>query len=1690
MFEYAMEYVPNEILGYIFGYSSKRAIIECSKVCKKWYQLTLTPRYYSAVHIYTINQLKKFLTLANNTDNTRLINNKPIRYYVHYLHIHIDDISTEYTSIILKTFPNIQDIKGLNTGIIKTVPNFPHIFNTQLQHLIHFPAWYTGSNDDWMNYMNDKITLLDFNTDELILITPQQPIHLSKLFTTSQFYTVRVGEVKSVQKRFNDITLISEFENDDGFPYSSTTYISKIIILPALNHLITLKVRFSGIEYYEFDERTFESIHQSCPRLALLEIDDLNMNISEDYDSILAKLKHEKNTMIKRTPSLSSSSSTHLAKNLTQFHFNGVIHDPRCYTYFLNKYPYLENLDLRLIWHRSQDLQINTPFKFALFDLISQSSCLKTLKFKLSLYDCTWEQMDIYEGYWPMEEFNTWLKNHPNRLTSLKYPYDISTINEYYIDVDDSDLIDSFNDDGLNITMDHLLAQSNYLNHLKYLSITITKSIQSTYSYFTLNNKRQIASLSLEELQIISDDTILDNDQPLYIYSWLDAFPNLLKLVVDFNKLVKDVPSTTKWGNTEKTIFNVDSNEDMVDASDIIKYNIEEKGRVVNDNVSDDDNDNDNQYKTYKLQCLSFCCSNIYFKNGFSSFSKRCPNLTRLSLWNVNYAMMDWQLSDYQEFIGKRIKENNGKIEKSILSHQSKKPNEYPIIETTIDLSKMDHLDYLGISKLRFIPWIGTYFDHPFNFVETLNIKETNYGKKDYKVTKQCFTQCDRLLLLSESVVYNRPIKPTRPYTLNIICKSAMDNLVNLTFGNGSNNLELTASFTNEELHSLMNRSTNIRHISLIGQLNHGKSTLAEVLSSKAWIKPPNKNDGDISYINRRSAGEMTIKSVVESLYYSLNSNNSNNNDLEEEIKKNQPLDGHQFLINLMDTPGHIDFTPEVTASLRISDGALVVVDCVDGIGMQTENVLRQALCDHIKPILVINKLDQALLKLQLKKEELYQSLIKTVEFFNTSISTYGNQIHGDLQVYPDKGTIIFASGLHGWGFTLNQFAIIYSKRFGVDKKKILKRLWGEHYFNFITKKWSKKKKTDEDNNGDHSSQRGFNLFVLDPIYRLYDFVLNHKRESLVKLLSKMNIQLTTDEWELDDKPLLKLIMKKFLPCDEALLQTICIHMPSPKTAQAYRTQYLYQGSMDDVSAIGMKHCDPNGPLIIYISKIIPKFSKSEDTKFYAFGRVFSGSVTNGTDVFYLPSSYQPSRNIGHQYLIRKTTLQQTWMIRGILMVALNNNKIDSNTDDNHSKAITAGNLIILTCKDPFLFKSGTITTSTSYTIKGIKSFSVAPIVQLYIDVQRSADLPKLINGLRGLELTDSSYTSLADAGEHIIFVNGKLHSKYCLKVLVDHFVQVPLKMMDQKKYNDNDRDDGDDYPLWVSYRETIKETSFITCMSKSPNKRNRVYMRASPLDQDLITAIEKNELFFGGDENVRAQFLHDQFHWGFHQAKNIWSFGPDFMGPNVLVHDTKGIHDIHEIQLSAGIGLQWTTKEGPLVEENLRGCRFNILDAVIDSSSLRRGGGQIIPVFRRVMMTSVLTAQPILQEPIYLVHIQCLKCIINDIHHLLQKHRGMITCEREEEGNHGINNNNNNNRSVMKIKAFLPVSESFSFNDELQKITLNQATCELIFSHWSTFEGNPLEPGNIVYDTVREMRIRKGFSENVPSLDRFNDKL
>ena len=148
-----------------------------------------------------------------------------------------------------------------------------------------------------------------------------------------------------------------------------------------------------------------------------------------------------------------------------------------------------------------------------------------------------------------------------------------------------------------------------------------------------------------------------------------------------------------------------------------------------------------------------------------------------------------------------------------------------------------------------------------------------------------------------------------------------------------------------------------------------------------------------------------------------------------DEVEKVIEINDKSFLINLIDSPGHVDFSSEVTAALRVTDGALVVVDCIEGVCVQTETVLRQAISERIRPVLMLNKIDRAVLELQLPPEEAYQSFQKSIENVNVIVATYHDPMLGDITLQPVVGKVAFGSGLHQWGFTLKKFAKTYAVR-------------------------------------------------------------------------------------------------------------------------------------------------------------------------------------------------------------------------------------------------------------------------------------------------------------------------------------------------------------------------------------------------------------------------------------------------------------------------------------------------------------------------------------------------------------------------------------------------------------------------------------------------------------------------------------
>ncbi len=460
----------------------------------------------------------------------------------------------------------------------------------------------------------------------------------------------------------------------------------------------------------------------------------------------------------------------------------------------------------------------------------------------------------------------------------------------------------------------------------------------------------------------------------------------------------------------------------------------------------------------------------------------------------------------------------------------------------------------------------------------------------------------------------------------------------------------------------------------------------------------------------------------------------------------------------------------------------------------------------------------------------------------------------------------------------MSTFAKMYAAKFGTDESKMITKLWGDNFFDPATKKWTSKQ-TDS-----ATCKRGFNQFCYEPIKAVINLAMNDNKEKLFPMLEKLNVlsKLKPEDKELSGKPLMKRVMQSWLPASEALLEMIVFHLPSPAKAQKYRVDTLYEGPLDDIYATAVRNCDPEGPLMVYISKMIPT---SDSGRFFAFGRIFSGRVATGSKVRIMGPNYVP----GEKKDLYTKAVQRTVLCMGRKQEAVED--------------VPCGNTVALVGLDQFIAKTATLTNEDrhdAFPMKAMK-FSVSPVVRVAVEPKVASDLPKLVEGLKRLSRSDPMVQChIEETGEHIIAGAGELHLEICLSDLQNDFMGgAEIKVSE---------------PV-VSFRETVSATSDHIVMSKSPNKHNRLYLQARPLEDGLAEIIDEGKIGPRDDPKIRKKILTDDFGWDKDLTQKIWAFGPDTNGPNLFVDITKGVQYLNEIKDSCNAAMQWASKEGALAE-------------------------------------------------------------------------------------------------------------------------------------------------------------------------------
>ncbi len=200
---------------------------------------------------------------------------------------------------------------------------------------------------------------------------------------------------------------------------------------------------------------------------------------------------------------------------------------------------------------------------------------------------------------------------------------------------------------------------------------------------------------------------------------------------------------------------------------------------------------------------------------------------------------------------------------------------------------------------------------------------------------------------------------------------------------------------------NLMNKLTQIRNIGIAAHIDHGKTTLSDNLLAGCGMMSEELAGKQLAldFDEQEAERGITIDTASASMVH----------DFEEK----------EYLINLLDTPGHVDFGGDVTRAMRAVDGAVVVVCAVEGAMPQTETVVRQALREKVKPILFINKVDRLINELQVTPEEMQQRFVKIIKKFNDLVNKMvSEEFKGKWNVKVEDGSVAFGSAYYNWAIS------------------------------------------------------------------------------------------------------------------------------------------------------------------------------------------------------------------------------------------------------------------------------------------------------------------------------------------------------------------------------------------------------------------------------------------------------------------------------------------------------------------------------------------------------------------------------------------------------------------------------------------------------------------------------------------------
>jgi len=611
-----------------------------------------------------------------------------------------------------------------------------------------------------------------------------------------------------------------------------------------------------------------------------------------------------------------------------------------------------------------------------------------------------------------------------------------------------------------------------------------------------------------------------------------------------------------------------------------------------------------------------------------------------------------------------------------------------------------------------------------------------------------------------------------------------------------------------------------------------------------------------------------------------------------------------EYLINLIDTPGHVDFGGNVTRAMRAIDGTIVLVCASEGIMPQTETVLKQALRERVKPVLFINKIDRLIKELKLTPEAMQKRFEDLIRDVNILIQKYVEE------KYKNKWLVNVADGSVAFGSAYKKWAISipFMKKTGITFKDIIE-------------------------------------------------MINQGKDE-----------------ELAQKA----------PMHQVVMDMIIKHLPNPLEAQKYRLEKIWKGEVESDIGKSMIVCDPNGPLSMVITKMVP----DPHVGFVATGRLFSGKIFKSKDV----------RLIGQH---KNEKIQQVAIYKGISRIPV--------------EEVSAGNIAaIVGLSDAF---SGETVCDADKIIEPFEEIKhiFEPVVTKAIEPKNPMELPKLISALKkiGREDTTLKVKINEETGEYLVSGLGELH--------LDAKVERKLAEMGIQI---------DASPPIVVYRETIDAKSPVI-EGKSPNKHNKFRFTIEPLPDNIIEAMKSGDIPTSIEikkKNLELQKKLSELGMETEDIRNLQIIHEK----NMLIDRTKGIQYLNEVVEMVKEGFVSIMEEGPMAREPCIGLKVLLTDAELHEDPVHRGPGQVLPAVRHAIMNGILMGGSLLMEPRQIIRIDVPTEIMGSALREVQNRRGKILDMSEERG-------------ASVIQAKVPVSEMFGFDSALKSATGGKGFYSLI---------------------------------------------